>query len=354
MYKILAINPGSTSTKISLYDDEKEIFVETINHTDEELSNYKSVPEQFEFRKDKVMEFLDKNKFNVKELSAVVGRGGVIPPVKSGAYIVNELMVDTLKYRPRVEHASNLGGIIAYEIAKSIDVNAYIYDSVAVDEMESIARISGMPEIERPSLLHALNMRASAIKAAKEMNKKYEECSFIVAHLGGGITVSVHKNGKMIDLVSDDEGSFSPERSGGLPARSVVDLCFSGKYDKKEITKKMRGNGGLKAYLNTVSAIDVEKMINSGDKNAKLIYEAMAYQIAKSIGELSTVVKGKLDGIILTGGIAYSKLMTGWIKERVEFISKVIIVPGENEMEALTFGTLRVLRGEEEAREYNE
>jgi butyrate kinase len=351
MYKILAINPGSTSTKISLYEDEKEVFVETLRHTDTELGEYKSVPDQFEFRKNKVLDFLEKNNYKVEELSAVVGRGGLLPPVKSGAYKVNEAMVDLLKNRPRVEHASNLGGIIAYEIAKSIDVDAYIYDSVAVDEMKPIAKVTGIPEIERPSLLHALNMRACAIKAAKDMDKKYEDCNFIVAHLGGGITLSVHEKGAMIDLISDDEGPFSPERAGRVPAREMNNLCFSGKYNKKEISKKLSGNGGLKAYLNTVDAREVEKMIAEGNEQAKLLYEAMAYQISKGIGELATVLKGHMEAIILTGGLAYSEMLTSMIKERVGFIGNVIVMPGENEMEALTYGTLRVLRGEEKYRE---
>ncbi len=354
MYKILAINPGSTSTKISLYDDEREVFVETLIHDDKELGQYKSIPDQYKFREAKVLDCLKKNNFNIQELSAVVGRGGLLPPVKSGAYKVNDVMLDVLKNRPRVEHASNLGGIIAYEIAKMVGVDAYIYDSVAVDEMEPIAKITGIPEVERVSLLHALNMRACAIKVANDMNKRYEDCKFVVAHLGGGITLSVHSGGKMVDLLSDDEGPFSPERSGRVPGRKLVDLCFSGQHNKNDITKKMRGNGGLKAHLNTVDAREVQKMIDQGDQNAKLIFEAMAYQIAKGIGELATVVKGDVDGVILTGGLAYSKILMGWVKERVEFIGDVIIIPGENEMEALTLGILRVLRGEEKHREFME
>ncbi len=354
MYKILAINPGSTSTKISIYEDEKEIFEETLRHSDDELEKFNKVADQYAFRKDQVIAFLEKNQFDIHELAAVVGRGGVLPPVKSGAYEVNELMLDVLQNRPKVEHASNLGGMIAYEIAKLVGVKAYIYDSVAVDEMEPIAKISGIPEIERESLLHALNMRACAIKMAQKLNKPYEECSFVVAHLGGGITLSVHKEGKMIDLVSDDEGPFSPERSGRVPCRPLANMCFSGKYTKQDITKKMRGNGGLKAYLNTVDARDVEKKIHDGDETAKLIYEGMAYQIAKGIGELATVVKGQMDAIILTGGLAYSKMLMDWVQERVAWMSPVEIMPGENEMEALTFGVLRVLRDEEKAHEFTE
>lgn len=354
MYKILSINPGSTSTKIALYENEKELFVEVLRHTDEELAEFERVQDQFEFRKNAVISFLDKNNFNVKELSAIVGRGGLLPPVKSGAYKVNEAMVDRLMNRPVVEHASNLGALIAYEITKPLGIPAFIYDSVAVDEQETIAKITGMPEIRRQSLSHALNMRSAAMSSAEKLGKKYIDCNLIVAHLGGGITISVHSGGKMIDIVSDDEGPFSPERSGKVPCRQLMKLCFSGKYDKNTLNKKMRGKGGLKAHLGTVDAREVEKMIEEGNEDAKLIYEAMAYQIAKGIGELATVVKGKVDSVVLTGGIAYSKMLTAWIKERVEFIAPVEILPGENEMESLTLGTLRVLRGEEEAREYRE
>jgi butyrate kinase len=354
MYKILAINPGSTSTKISLYENEKEVFVETLRHSVEELSAFNSIPDQREFRKNKVLEFLKKNNFNIEEISAVVGRGGGLPPVKSGAYKVNEEMFDLLTNRPLIEHASNLGGIIAYEIADDIKVDAYIYDSVAVDEMEPIAKVTGFPEVQRKSIMHALNMRACAIKAAKNLNKKYEECNFVIAHLGGGITMSVHKGGKMIDIISDDEGPFSPERSGRVPGLSMIDVCFSGEFSKTDMKRRVRGNGGLKAHLNTVDAIEVEKMIEAGDEKAKLLYEAMAYQIAKGIGELSTVLCGELDGIILTGGIAYSKLLTSWIIDRVKFISDVIVMPGENEMESLSLGILRVLNGEEAYNEFSE
>jgi butyrate kinase len=354
MYKILAINPGSTSTKISLYENEKEVFVETLRHSVEELSAFNSIPDQREFRKNKVLEFLKKNNFNIEEISAVVGRGGGLPPVKSGAYKVNEEMFDLLTNRPLIEHASNLGGIIAYEIADDIKVDAYIYDSVAVDEMEPIAKVTGFPEVQRKSIMHALNMRACAIKAAKNLNKKYEECNFVIAHLGGGITMSVHKGGKMIDIISDDEGPFSPERSGRVPGLSMIDVCFSGEFSKTDMKRRVRGNGGLKAHLNTVDAIEVEKMIEAGDEKAKLLYEAMAYQIAKGIGEFSTVLCGELDGIILTGGIAYSKLLTSWIIDRVKFISDVIVMPGENEMESLSLGILRVLNGEEAYNEFSE
>ncbi|QQY80118.1 butyrate kinase [Keratinibaculum paraultunense] len=353
-YKILAINPGSTSTKIALYEDEKEVFTETIEHPVEVIEKFENVQDQYEMRKDLVMSFLKEKGVNINELSAVVGRGGMLPRVKSGAYVVNETMLDTLKNKPAMEHASNLGAPIAYAIAQAAGVKAYIYDSVRTDELHDIARISGIPEIERTSTSHVLNTRAMAIKAAKKYGKKYQDMNFVVAHLGGGISLNVHEKGQIVDIISDDEGPFSPERAGRLPCTALIELCYSGKYDKKTMLKRIRGNGGLKAYLGTVDAREVEKMIESGDEKAKLIYEAMAYQIAKGIGELATVLEGKVDLIILTGGIAYSKLITSWVKKRVEYIAPVEIMPGENEMESLAYGILRVLKGEEKAREYIE
>lgn len=352
--KILAINPGSTSTKIAIYDGERELFSGNLEHSSEELNKYQRVQDQFKMRKDAIETFLKENHFDIASLSAVVGRGGMLPPVKSGAYIVNKCMVDRLKNNPIMEHASNLGALIAYEIAKPLNILSCIYDSVAVDELEDVARISGMPDIDRASFSHALNSRAMAMKAAKKFNKKYEEMNFVVIHLGGGISLSVHEKGKMVDLVSDDEGPFSPERAGRVPCRELIKLCYSNKYDERTMQKKLRGNGGIKAYLNTHDARDVEKMIKNGDKGAKLIYEAMAYQIAKGIGELSTVVFGEVDAIILTGGMAYSKLLTSWIEKRVKFIAPVMILPGENELESLAYGALKVMKGEEVPREYRE
>lgn len=354
MYKILAINPGSTSTKIALYENEQEILVKTLDHPSEEMEKFEKVVDQFQMRKDVVLLFLKDNGFDVNKLDAVVGRGGMLPPVKSGAYKVNDLMVDRLKNRPVVEHASNLGALIAHEIASSIGKEAYIYDSVKVDELIPEARISGMPALPRTSTSHVLNSRAMAIKAAKNMGKNYTEMNFVVAHMGGGVSLSVYEKGRLSDIISDDEGPFSPERSGRVNLRPFMDMCFSGKYDKKTVGKMISGNGGLKGYLGTTDAREVEKMIHEGNEEANLVYRAMAYQIAKGIGELATVLKGNVDAIILTGGIAYSKMMTDMIKERVEFIAPVEIMAGENEMESLALGTLRVLRNEEQAKEYTE
>lgn len=354
MYKILVINPGSTSTKIAIYHGDESQMILNIVHTTEELEKYPDTISQFAMRKNRIIEVLNNKGYTLHDFDAVTGRGGMVPAVKSGAYIVNKLMTDRLKNKPIYEHASNLGAVIADEIAKEIGVNAYIYDSVRVDEMKDVARISGMPEIPRTSTCHALNSRAMAMKVAAKYGEKYKDLNFVVAHLGGGISLSVHEKGSIVDIMADDEGPFSPERSGRVPCKDLIDLCYSGKYDVNTMHKKLRGNGGLKAYLNTNDAREVEKMIKNGDERAKLIYEAMAYQIAKGIGGMATVVEGKVDFIIITGGIAYSEMLTGWIKKRVEYITQVEIMPGENEMESLALGTLRVLSGEEKVREYVE
>lgn len=349
---ILAINPGSTSTKIALYKNDLETHKTNIEHSSSDLEQYSSIASEYPMRYQAIRGFLDEIGFDDSKLSAVVGRGGLLPPVESGAYRVNESMVNRLKNNPVVEHASNLGGIIAYEIAKPLGIGAYIYDSVAVDELDDIARISGMKDIKRKSFSHALNMRAVAFKVAGELGKKYNELNLIVTHLGGGHSVSIHKQGRMIDIVSDDEGPFSPERSGRVPCKDLVAMCFQEGASKDEMKKKVRGKGGIISYLNTNNAIEVEAMINSGNEEAKMIYEAMAYQISKGIGELATVVNGQVDGIIITGGIAYSKMITEWIKDRVSFIAPVHIVPGENELQSLASGVLRVIKGEEAAHEY--
>ncbi len=353
-FLIFAINPGSTSTKISLYEGDLELFTETIDHDPVELDKFHSIADQYQMRKEIIVKTLEDKGYSINSLDAVVGRGGMLPPVKSGAYEVNNAMVDVLLHRPSAEHASNLGGVIAYEIAKGIGKKAYIYDSVRVDELADIARISGMPDIPRTSTVHALNSRAMAMKAAKERNQSYYDVNCIVAHLGGGISLSVHSKGQMIDIMSDDEGPFSPERSGRVPCKALIDACYSGQYDRRTMHKKLRGNGGLKAYLNTHDARAVEKMIGEGNEEAELVYSAMAYQVAKGIGDLATVVYGNVDFIVLTGGIAYSKMLVKWITDRVSFIADVVVLPGENEMQSLTNGVLRILNGEETARTFSE
>ncbi|ABR50382.1 Butyrate kinase [Alkaliphilus metalliredigens QYMF] len=354
VYRILTINPGSTSTKIAIFDDEKPVFEEVLRHSTEEIGEHESIFGQYEFRKNVILETLNEKGINLTKLAAVVGRGGLLKPIEGGTYKVDDNMLADLKVGVLGEHASNLGGVLAYEIATQLNIPSFIVDPVVVDEMNEISRISGMPELERKSIFHALNQKAVARRASKDMGKGYNSVNLIVAHLGGGVSVGAHEQGRVVDVNNalDGEGPFSPERSGGLPVGDLAKLCFSGKYTQAEIKKKITGNGGLVAYLGTNDGREVVSMMEAGDKNAEVVYQAMAYQVAKEIGSCAAVLKGKVDAIILTGGIAYDKVFTQWIKERVEFITEVLIYPGEDEMIALAEGGLRVLRGEEEAKIY--
>ncbi len=348
-YKILVINPGSTSTKVVLFSNEQMLFEKKIEHNSKELSNFNKIIDQYQFRQDIILSFLKEKRINLSTLDAVVGRGGLLKPITSGTYRVNKKMLEDLRKGVSGEHASNLGGILAYGIAENLSIPSYIVDPVVIDEMKPVARISGMPEIPRISILHALNQKAVARKAALDLGKKYEKANFIVAHLGGGISVGIHCKGNVIDVNNalNGEGPFTPERSGGIPVGGLVNLCFSGKFTKDEIMKKIKGKGGLVAYLNTNDVREVIKGIEQGDKKAKLILEAMAYQVAKEIGAATTVLKGQIDAIILTGGIAYANEFINMIRDRVSFLSLVMVYPGEEEMLALCEGALRVLKGEE-------
>lgn len=354
MYKMLVINPGSTSTKIGVFEDEKLIFEETLRHPSEEIEKYNTIFDQFDFRKNVILKVLEEKKFDIKTLNAVVGRGGLLKPIEGGTYRVNEVMLQDLKVGVQGQHASNLGGIIANEIAKTLNIPAFIVDPVVVDELQECARISGMPEIARKSIFHALNQKAVAKRYAKENKKKYDELNLIVAHMGGGSSVGAHKNGKIIDVNNalDGEGPFSPERSGGVPIGDLVKLCYSGKYTLEEMKKKINGKGGIVAHLNTNDFRTVVEMKDAGDKKAKLIYDAFIYQIGKEIGKCAAVLHGKVDAILLTGGIAYNKAVDAAIEEMVSFIAPVVLYPGEDELLALAQGALRVMTGEEEAKEY--
>ncbi len=353
-YKILSINPGATSTRVALYEDEIPLKVETIRHSSGVLHSFNSTLDQLNYRKELVLKFLEESHVKVTELSAVVGRGGPFKPLESGTYQVNERMLsDIRKGRVQADHPSNLGALIAHQIVKGTDVPAYIVDPVSVDEFIPEARISGLPQIERKSLSHALNMKMVARKAAKKLKKRYEELNLIIVHLGSGISVSSHLKGRMIDVNNaNDMGPFSPQRSGGLPVCGLVKLCFSGEYTQKEMIELLTKRGGLVAHLGTDSVEEVEKKINEGDQKAKLIYDAMVYQIAKEIGAMATTLHGKVDAIVLTGGMANSERLTEAITKRVRFIAPVLIFAGEDEMEALTLGALRVLNGEEKVRQY--
>ncbi len=362
MYCILTINPGSTSTKVAVYDDEHSLFVETIPHSAEEIAAFPRIADQYAFRRDAVLSLLAEHEIKLESLDAVVGRGGILRPIPSGTYLVNEKMLDELRPEPdeglrhprEREHASNLGAILADEIARRAGVPAFIVDPVCVDEFDDIARVSGLPEIERRSLSHALNLKVAARRAARELGKRYDEVNLVVAHLGGGISVTAHRRGRMVDVnqALDGTGPFAPERAGGLPVGDVIRLCYSGQYTCEEMLKKIAGRGGLVAHLGTNDARQVERRIEEGDKHARLIYQAMAYQIAKEIGLMATVLKGDVDAIVLTGGLARSDMLVGWIVERVGWIAPVMIYPGEDEMLAMAQGALRVLRGQEETQDY--
>lgn len=354
--KILAINPGSTSTKISIFDDLTESFSKTLRHSVDDLGDFPSVADQYNFRKKIILDCLAEESIPLDTIDTVVGRGGLLKPIPGGVYRVNQPMIEDLKIGVQGEHASNLGGILAREIAKSTGkkMDAYIVDPVVVDEMDDIARYSGLPELPRISIFHALNQKAVARRYAREHGKKYEDLSLIVVHLGGGITVGVHKNGRVIDVNNglDGDGPFSPERSGSVPVGQLAKLCFSGKFQLHHVRKKITGNGGMVAYLGSNNAAEIEERIEKGDHKAKDIYRAMAYQIAKEIGASAAVLYGKVDAIILTGGLAKSDVLLGWIVERICFIGKIVIYPGEDEMQALAEGVYYALNGELPIREY--
>lgn len=353
-YRILIINPGSTSTKIGVFDNEISIFEKTIRHESEKINSYANIIDQYEFRKNTILETLDNEGINISKLSAVCGRGGLLRPIEGGTYAVNDSMLNDLRSGFSGQHASNLGGIIAYEIASALNIPSFIVDPVVVDELDPIARISGFSLIERKSIFHALNQKAVARRVAKELGKKYNELNLIMTHMGGGITVGVHKKGKVVDVNNGlhGDGPFSPERAGTVPAGDLVALCFSGEHYREEIMKRLVGQGGLVGYLGTNDAVKVEQRIADGDQEAKLVYDAMAYQVAKEIGAASAVLSGKVDAIVLTGGLAYGKGFVKSITDRINWIADVIVHPGENELQALAEGALRVLRGEEEVKVY--
>lgn len=354
--KILVINPGSTSTKIAVYNNSICILLKTLYHTHTELLPYKTVIEQFEFRKNLIISELAHDRIDLNTINIVIGRGGLTYPLESGVYIVNELMVEHCRKGVMGIHASNLGSMIAFDIASMLPgVVALIADPVVTDEMNDIARVSGHPLFKRRSIFHALNQKAVARQHASKIGKEYEELNLIVAHLGGGISVGVHSGGRVIDVNNalDGEGPFSPERSGTLPAGDLVSLCFSGKYSQSEVYSMIFGEGGFVGFLGTNDARDIELAIDSGDEKAMFYHDAMAYQVSKTIGEMATVLKGKVDGIILTGGIAFDRRMMKSIRERIEFIAPVSIYPGQDELKALAMNALMVARGEIIANEYN-
>ena len=353
--RVLVINPGSTSTKIAVYDDNDVLFEESLRHKNETLANYKSVIEQYEFRKTAVIEAMDKQGICLESLTAIVGRGGFLKPLKGGTYRLEEkLFLDLKDGAIRKNHASNLAGMIAYELGNQLGIPGFIVDPPCVDEMMDIAKVTGLHSIERVSLFHALNQKAVGRIVAEKKGKDYFDCNFIVAHIGGGISVGAHLKGSVIDVNNalDGDGPLSPERAGAIPNCDLINLCFSGEYTKSEVKKKLVGKGGLVSHLNMNDLRDVEQLIKDGNKDADLVYEAMAYQISKEIGAAAAVLEGNIDGIIITGGIAYSKNFVSLIKRRVSFLGDVVVIPGEDELNALVQGGLRVLNGIEEAMIY--
>jgi len=353
-YKILTINPGSTSTKIGVFENKTKIFETTLRHSSNQLDKYSGIWEQYNFRKAEIVKMLEKNKYNLKKFHAVVGRGGLLKPIPNGTYSVDEEMVQDARIGVLGQHASNLGSVIAYSIAWEFNIPSYIVDPPSVDDFEDLARVSGNSILDRTSLFHALNIFATARNYATDIKSKFQDLNLIVAHLGGGISVAAIKKGRAINSNNGlQEGPFSPERSGGLPPLALLDLAFSGKYTHAEMKKMIVGKGGLVSYFGTNKAHEVENMILAGSKKHKRIFEAMAYQISEAIGARATNLKGKVDGIILTGGIAHSKMLTCWINDRVKHIAKVHIYPGELELEALAAGALRALKGEESVKRYN-
>ena len=355
MYKLLIINPGSTSTKVAVFHDKEQVFKKNIKHSVDEIAKFDRISDQFSYRKDVILNELKNEGIDLSGLSAVVGRGGLLHPLTSGVYEVNETMIKDLTAATYGEHACNLGGLIANDIAKEYGVKAYIADPVVVDEMEDVARYSGHPLFPRISIFHALNQKMIARQHAETVGKKYEDLNLIGVHLGGGISVGAHKKGRVVDVNNalNGDGPFTPERSGALPSGPLMKACFSGKYTKKDIDLMLKGQGGFVAYLGTNDALEVENAVKAGNKEWEKVYRAMAYQIAKEIGGLAaSALDMNVDGIFITGGMAYDSTFCGIIKEHVEKIAPVYVYPGEDEMKALALNGLRVLTGEEMPKVY--
>lgn len=352
--KSLIINPGSTSTKIGVFEDETLLFEETLRHSTEEISQFAAIVDQKDFRRKIITDLLAEKQFDMKTLDVVVGRGGMLKPIPGGTYAVTDELLSDLRIGRQGQHASNLGGILAREIGDELGIPSYIVDPVVVDELQTLARYSGVPELPRTSVFHALNQKAVAKRYAKENGKEYESLRLIVVHMGGGVSVGAHVNGRVVDVFNalDGDGAFSPERAGAVPSGALVKLCFSGKYTEKEIYSKIVGKGGFNAYLGTNDMRNVTKLANEGDAHAAEVKAAFIYQVAKDIGSMACVLEGRVDQIILTGGIAYGAEVIEAIKKMAGWIAPFTVYPGEDELLALAQGALRVLNGEEKVMEY--
>jgi butyrate kinase len=353
-HRLLIINPGGTSTKVAIFQDQTPQFVEVIRHPENQLRSFQRAIDQEAFRRDVILNFLEEKGVELERLSAVVGRGGALKPLKSGTYqVVPQMLADIRKGYVFADHPSNLGALLAHDLASKAGISAYVVDPVSVDEFIPEARISGLPELKRKSLSHVLNLKMVCRQAAASLNKRYEEINLVAAHLGSGISVSAHRHGQMVDVNNaNDGGPFAPTRAGGLPATGLVKLCYSGKFSQAQLMDRLTKRGGLLAYLKTDDAQEVERRIREGDQQAKLIYEAMIYQIAKEIGAMAAALKGHVDAVVLTGGLAHSTYLVNSLRERVSFIAPVLVFPGEDEMRALALGALRVLTGQEKPMDY--
>ncbi len=353
-FRILALNPGSTSTKVSVFEDEHESFTVTVRHPAAETARFKTVLAQLDFRADAVKASLAD--WDLASFDAVVARGGLIKPIESGTYAIDEAILEDSKDPANAKHASSLGAILAHELARELGLPAYIVDPVVVDELEPVARLSGAPGFPRTSIFHALNQKAVARQCARDLGLAYEDARLVVAHLGGGISIGAHRYGRVIDVCNalSGEGPFSPERCGALPAAEVIRACFSRRHTREEWLDLTRKTGGLLAYLRSNDLRECEDRIKKGDPESYLVVEAMAYQVSKEIGAMAAVLRGRLDAIVLTGGLAYSQRFVGSIKDRIDALAPVRVYPGEKEMEALALGALRVLRGLEKVKEYGE
>jgi butyrate kinase len=351
---VLVINPGTTSTKIGVFTREGELFSQTIRHGDEEIARFRGQPmlARLDYRAELIERALEFAGFGPKSKSTecVVGRGGLLPPMECGTYLVDDAMVEALRKTPLGEHASNLGAVLALRFARAAGVNAYIVDPVTVDEWQPCARFTGSPLVERTSIGHALNTKAVARRFAREQGRTYADLRLIVVHMGSGITVSAHLGGRTIDSNSIDEGPFGPDRTGSLPVRALVKLCFSGRFTQAELDRQVFGDGGFFAYLGTRSLIEVEQRIDAGDVLAAQVLDALVYQIAKEAGAMAAVLAGNVDAIILTGGMAHSERVVSRLSEQIRWLAPITVYPGEDELRALAEGAFRVLDGEEEAR----
>jgi butyrate kinase len=347
-FHILTINPGSTSTKIGIFNNEDPIFIKKIAHDADILNSFSSITKQYAYRKNSIIEELNANSFSLSDIDIIMARGGLLKPMHSGVYEINDRMLEDLSSNIMGEHASNLGGLIAADLAgQTSGIKAYIVDPVVVDEMQDVAKITGHPAFKRIPIFHALNQKAIARKHAASINRAYEDINLIIAHIGGGVSIGAHCRGQIIDVNNAlyGDGPFSPERSGSLPAKQVIDICFSGKYSKGEIEKMLVGEGGFMAYFGTNNYLDIKQKAENGDKYVKLILDALAYQVAKYIGSMAVTLKGAVDAILITGGIANDPYICSYISEMVKFIAPVTIYPGEDELSSLAHNGLMLLRG---------